>query len=192
MQKYSPLAPSTAKRQYSGKHELHEPRHDKTNKMSVSPAKTQMSLGIRPVWSESSLPAWRKLGSLATHWAHSEDSDQTGRMPRQIWVVAGRTLIMLVLSCRGLRLCINWPLIKYIDDYTVIYVTLRVYLYFEYNVYKVLLFERQERWINTFLSFLQVYLMLPNLLYKNNKSAKADPLKIRYWLSTWPYSATDI
>ena len=34
-----------------------EPRHDKTNKMSVRPAKTQISLGIRPVWSESSLCA---------------------------------------------------------------------------------------------------------------------------------------
>ena len=28
-------------------------------------------------------------------------SDQTGRMPRLIWVFAGRTLILLVLSCRG-------------------------------------------------------------------------------------------
>ena len=61
-----------------------EPRHDKTNKMSVRPAKTPISLGISPVWSESSLSAWSKLGSLATHWAHSEDSDQTGRMPRLI------------------------------------------------------------------------------------------------------------
>ena len=26
-----------------------EPQHDKTNKMSVRPAKTQISLGIRPV-----------------------------------------------------------------------------------------------------------------------------------------------
>ena len=44
------------------------------------------------------LSAWRKLGSLATHSAHSEDSDQTG----WIWsVFAGRTLILLVLSCRG-------------------------------------------------------------------------------------------
>ena len=54
-----------------------------------------------PVWSESSLSAWRNLGSLATHWAHSEDSDQTGRMPRLIWVFVGLTLILLVLSCRG-------------------------------------------------------------------------------------------
>ena len=36
-------------------------------------AKTQISLGICPVWSESSLFAWRNLGSSATHWAHSED-----------------------------------------------------------------------------------------------------------------------
>ena len=78
-----------------------EPRNDKTNNVAVRPAKTQISLGIRPVWSESSLSTWRKLGSLATHWVHSEDSDQTGRMPRLIWVFAGRTLILLVLSCRG-------------------------------------------------------------------------------------------
>ena len=61
-----------------------EPRHDKTNKVSVRPAKTQISLGIRPDWSESSLFAGRKLESLATNWAHSEDSDLTGRMPRLI------------------------------------------------------------------------------------------------------------
>ena len=42
---------------------------------------------FRPVWSESSLSAWRKLRSLATHWAHSEDSDRNGL----IWVFAGRT-----------------------------------------------------------------------------------------------------
>ena len=55
-----------------------EPPQDKTNNVAVRPAKTQISLGIRPVWSESSLSAWRKLGSLATHLVHSEDSDQTG------------------------------------------------------------------------------------------------------------------
>ena len=41
-------------------------------KMDVRPAKTQISQGIHPVWSESFMSAWRKLGSLATHWAHSE------------------------------------------------------------------------------------------------------------------------
>ena len=56
-----------------------EPPHAKTNKMTVRPAKTHISLGIRPVWSESSLSAWRKFGSLATHWTHTEDSEQTWR-----------------------------------------------------------------------------------------------------------------
>ena len=46
---------------------------DKTNKVTVRPAKTQISQGICPVWSESSLSAWKKLGPLATHLAHSED-----------------------------------------------------------------------------------------------------------------------
>ena len=78
-----------------------EPRHYKTNKTSVRPAKTQISLGIRPVWSESSLSAWRKLGTLATHSAHSKDSGEAGRMPRLIWVFAWRTLILMDLSCRG-------------------------------------------------------------------------------------------
>ena len=78
-----------------------EPLHDKTNKVSVHQAKTQISLGICPVWSESSLSAWRKLGPLATHWAHSEDSDQTGWMPRLIWVFAGCTATLLVLSRGG-------------------------------------------------------------------------------------------
>ena len=79
---------------------IKEPWHDKTNKISVHPAKTQISLNIRPVWSEYWLFAWRKLGSLAAHWAHSEDSGQTG-MPRLIWVFAGRTVILLLLSCHG-------------------------------------------------------------------------------------------
>ena len=76
-------------------------RRDKTNKMSVRPAKTQISLGIRPVWSESSLSAqWVAKDPSFLH-ADSEDSDQTRRMPRLIWVFAGRTLILLVLSCHG-------------------------------------------------------------------------------------------
>ena len=34
-----------------------EPRHDKTNKLNVRPAKNRISMGIHPVWSESSLCA---------------------------------------------------------------------------------------------------------------------------------------
>ena len=63
----------------------------KPTKWCVRPAKTQISLGIRPVWAESLLSTWKKHGTLATHWVHSEDSDQTGWMPRLIWAFAGRT-----------------------------------------------------------------------------------------------------
>ena len=44
----------------------------KTTKWHVPPAKTQISLGIRPDWSESSLSARWKLGSLATHWMQAK------------------------------------------------------------------------------------------------------------------------
>ena len=66
---------------YSHTHSLLEPPCDKTNKMTVRPAKTQISLGIRPVWSESSLSAWRKLGFLATHWVHSKTLIRLGGGP---------------------------------------------------------------------------------------------------------------
>ena len=73
-----------------------EPRHEKTNKVTMRPAKTQISLGIRPVWSESSLCAqW-----VAKDHAESEDSDQTGRMPRLIWVRLAHTHFV-GLSCCG-------------------------------------------------------------------------------------------
>ena len=69
---------------------IDEPWHVKTNKMNVHPAKTQISLGIPPVWSESSLYAqWLAKDPSFLH-ADSEDSDQTGRMPRLIWVFARR------------------------------------------------------------------------------------------------------
>ena len=50
----------------------------------MRPAKTQISLGIRPVWSESSLcTQWVAKGPSFLH-ADSENSDQTWRMPRLI------------------------------------------------------------------------------------------------------------
>ena len=95
-----------------------EPRHNKTNKVTVRPAKTQISLGIRPVWSESSLCAEWVAKDPNFLRADSEDSDQTGRMPRLIWVFAERTVTLfaectvtlLVLSYRGsnyLQLCLS-------------------------------------------------------------------------------------
>ena len=74
----------------------------KQTKWHARPAKAQMSLGIRPVWSESSLcTQWVAKDPSFLH-ADSEDSDQTGRMPRLIWVFAGRTTTLLVLSWGGL------------------------------------------------------------------------------------------
>ena len=50
-----------------------EPENDKPTKLSVRSAKTLISLGIHPVWSESSMSAWEMFWSLATNKAHSED-----------------------------------------------------------------------------------------------------------------------
>ena len=72
----------------------------KPTKWPMRPAKTQISLGIRPVLSVFAVRLRIAKDPSFLH-ADSEDSDQTGRMPRLIWVFAARTLILLVLSCRG-------------------------------------------------------------------------------------------
>ena len=63
-----------------------EPQHDKTNKMACVPSKDSDQPGHLPSLI-SLLSAWRNLRFLATYWAHSEDSDQTGR----IWGFDGHT-----------------------------------------------------------------------------------------------------
>ena len=72
----------------------------KPTKWLVRPAKTEISLGIRPVWSESSLCAQWVAKDPRFLYADNEDSDRTGRMPRLIWVFAGRTghFLGLVMS----------------------------------------------------------------------------------------------
>ena len=75
-------------------------RMTEPTKWHVRPAR------LRSAWAsaqsdQSSLSPWRKLGSLASHWAHSEDSGQTGRIPKLIWIFTGRTSILLVLSWGG-------------------------------------------------------------------------------------------
>ena len=57
----------------------------------VRPAKTQVSLGIHPVWSEFSLCSQWVAKDLKFLHVDSEDSDQTGRIPRLVWVFAGCT-----------------------------------------------------------------------------------------------------
>ena len=65
-----------------------EAAHDKTNKMTVRPAATQISLGIRPVWSVFAVHSIAKDPRFLH--VDSEDSD---------W--ANALVILLVLSCSG-------------------------------------------------------------------------------------------
>ena len=59
-----------------------EPQQDKTNKITCAP---------NVDWDEPSLSEWRNPGSLATRWVHTKDYDQTGPMPRLIWVFTRHT-----------------------------------------------------------------------------------------------------
>ena len=65
----------------------------KPAKWPECPAKTQISLGTRPVWLEALLSAWRNLRSLATQWAYSKNSD---------WVDAQAVLSLLRWMHRSL------------------------------------------------------------------------------------------
>ena len=68
------------------------------------------SSGLQKLFPEK-LSGWRyEHTEQETQWvakdkrflhADSEDSDQTGRMPKLIWVFAEGTATSLVLSCRG-------------------------------------------------------------------------------------------
>ena len=78
-----------------------EPPHHKAYKMTCVPAKTQISLGIRPVWSESSLCALCVATVPMLLHADSEYSDQTARMRRLICVFVVRICHKQVFSWRG-------------------------------------------------------------------------------------------
>ena len=71
-------------------------RTTKPTQWHVRPAKTQIRLGIRPVWSESSLCSlWVAKDPSVLH-TDSEDSDQTGRMQilqMQIFIIFHKTTV---------------------------------------------------------------------------------------------------
>ena len=69
--------------------------------------KTQISLGITSVWSESSLLAIGQRGSSVNLCARSEYSDQTAHMLRLIIVFAWCTLIFLVCKKQGTQVRLN-------------------------------------------------------------------------------------
>ena len=69
----------------------------KPTKWHVRPAKTQITLGIHPVWSESSLCTQWVAKDSSFLEADSEDSD------RLIWVFAGRTCHLVGFVTMGLK-----------------------------------------------------------------------------------------
>ena len=72
----------------------------KPTKWHVRPAKTQISLGSRPVWSERCLHEESSLSA-------QRDSDQTGPIPRLIWVFAGHTCHFVCFVMRWLIVCLH-------------------------------------------------------------------------------------
>ena len=78
----------------------YEPPHDKTDKMACAPSEDSDQPGHPPSLIRVFTAAWRKLGPLATHWAHSEYSDQTGRRSESS---LGAHVILLVFwrYCKG-------------------------------------------------------------------------------------------
>ena len=68
-----------------------EPAHDKTKTMACAPSEDWDQPGHPPCLIRVFAVRMKKAWSIATYSAHSEDSDQTVRMPRLIWVFAGRT-----------------------------------------------------------------------------------------------------
>ena len=75
----------------------HEPWGEKryllswaTNENSNQPAHSDL-IRIFAIWPESLLSAWRNFALLAFQNAPSEDSDQTARMRRLIWIFSGCT-----------------------------------------------------------------------------------------------------
>ena len=56
----------------------------------VRPAKSQISLGIHPVWSVFAVCSKASQGPQG-FFMRTAKTDQTGRMPRLIWVFTGRT-----------------------------------------------------------------------------------------------------
>ena len=80
-----------------------EPPHDKTNKMICALSEDFDQPGHPPNLIRVLVVRMKKLGSLATHWVLSEDSYQTGRMPRMIWVFTGHTCHFVGFVMRPLK-----------------------------------------------------------------------------------------
>ena len=88
-----------------------EPPHDKTNKMACAPSEASDQHGHPPslirVFAVRMKNAW-----VLSYRVHSEDSDQTGRMPKLTWVFAGHTGHFVRFVIRRLIICLYFQKIK--------------------------------------------------------------------------------
>ena len=91
-------------------------------RLHVRSANTQISLRIRTGWSHCSMSAWRRYGFMANHRVPCEDSDQTARMRRLIWVFAWRNM----QSCR--KCCAPAQLIMFCIAYNACCLTMLIRL----------------------------------------------------------------
>ena len=73
--------------------------------LTYAPNEDQIRLRIR---SETSVSAWRNFASFACQKAPSEDSDQTARMCRLIWIFAGRTYLKVRFLTFRLWRYVSW------------------------------------------------------------------------------------
>ena len=102
----------------------------KPTKWHTCPAKTQRSTWASTQSDQSSLSAWRKLGSLTTHWAHSEDCSDWMDAQADLslrWVHCHfcwfyHEVAQLFLPCHlhllGAFLCDKTILFKFYDNYS--------------------------------------------------------------------------
>ena len=127
---------------------IHESPHDKTNKMTEHPAKTRINLGIRPVWSESSLCAqWVAKYPSFLH-ADSEDwSDWTDAQADLSLCWAHTHFVGFVMR----RLTCNWgPHIEFSAYFSFVWVN------FTYDKSSVWYGQQQNRYQCIFL-FKNIY-----------------------------------
>ena len=79
---------------------FNEPQHDNTNKMTCAPSKDSDQPGRPPRLISVFAVRMRKTCVLSYPLSAQRRLISFGRMYRQIWVYAGRTCRLLLLSCR--------------------------------------------------------------------------------------------
>ena len=70
----------------------------KPTKWTVHPAKTQFSLSIHPVWSVFAVYSVGSWEPKVSSCGKTKYSDQTGQMPKLVWIFAERTSHLMILS----------------------------------------------------------------------------------------------